>query len=73
MYIVDYSIDWNQRHIETKTFYVKSHIIDFIADKSSSNEFRLKRINKYEGGRLFPHDISLSQGRITIEEMVSDK
>lgn len=71
MYIVDYSLDYNQRHVETKTFNDKSFIIDFIADKSSSTDFRLKRINKYEGGRLFPHHISLSHGRITIESQLN--
>lgn len=66
MFILDYSTDFHNRDIETTTFNVTTSIVDFIADKSSMENFKLERINKYEGGKLYPYEITLNHGRIAI-------
>jgi len=68
MFIVDYSTDYNNRDIITKTFNEASSIIHFIAESSESSNFKLERISKYERGRLHPYEVSLKNGRISIEE-----
>ena len=69
MFLVDYSIDYYGSKTETRVLYSESEIIDFVADKSEEKHFQVKRINKYEEGTLYPHELTINKGRIVVEKL----
>jgi len=69
MFIIDYSSDYYGNKIETITFHSDSTIIDFAAEQSEKENFKIHRINKYENGKLCPHELTLKNGRIAVEEL----
>lgn len=69
MFIVDYSKDYYGNRIETETFNVSSTVIEFVSDKSQDENFKVRRINKYEGGKLYPHELEIQNGRIVLTKI----
>jgi len=74
MYIVDYSTDYRERDVTTTVFYnndskATQRIIEFVANQSEDKNFKIKRINKYQRGTLYPCQLTLSHGRMAVEEV----
>lgn len=68
MFIVDYTQDYNGRHVKTQTFSLDVSVINFIAELSENKDFEVKNINKYESGKLTPYSLEIKAGRIVLSK-----
>lgn len=65
--LIDYSNDYHE-NIKVHQCTTENQVLEFVSQSSISGNFKIQRINRYELGRLFPLELKLTMGRMTVEE-----
>lgn len=68
MFIIDYTQDYQGRHVLTETFNSEMSVISFIANQSEYKDFEVKNLNKYGSGKLTPYRLKIKAGRIVLSK-----